>query len=74
MKMHGLKSSMLASYGYDAATKTLTVKFLKGGKTYHYSGVSPEIAEGLGKSTSPGGYLATHIRGKFQHQAAEKRA
>ena len=55
------KSSQVHSFGYDAATKTLAVKFDKGG-TYHYHGVSPEKFADMQKAESAGKYLGAHIK------------
>jgi hypothetical protein len=67
VKMHSLKSSMVAGYGYDEAEKRLVVRFMRGGKTYHYHGVPKDVAEGLATAESPGSYLAARIRGKYDH-------
>jgi hypothetical protein len=73
MKMRALKSSMVAGYGYNEATKTLVVKFMRGGGTYHYADVPKEVAEGLGEAKSPGAYLAASIRGKYPHTKQQRR-
>jgi hypothetical protein len=67
MKMQKVKSSSVAAYGYDEATRTLAVRFLNGG-VYHYADVPPETATGLGSAKSIGSYLHAHIRGKFGHR------
>jgi len=67
IKMCDCASSMLAQHGYDAATKTLAVKFKNGG-VYHYAGVSQEDYDTLVKSKSLGGHFAANVRAKFRHE------
>ncbi len=69
--MSSLKSSMLQAHGYDAASKTLAIRFSGAGKTYHYSGVPPEVASGLAAAESPGKFFGQVIRGKFGHVPVE---
>ncbi len=38
------ESSQIQSYGYDAASKTLAVRFQRGQKVYHYPNVEPDLA------------------------------
>ena len=59
-------------HDYDAETQTLTVHFASG-KSYRYSGVPKDLADGFsGSSSSPergsGSYLRQHIIGKFPHE------
>ena len=65
IKMQACKSSNISHHGYDADNKTLAITFT-GGKTYHYSGVGPEVAEKLGKAKSIGGFFASDIRNAFK--------
>lgn len=67
MKMTDVKSSQVQSIGYDAASKTLAVKFKNGGE-YQYDGVPPEINENILKAESVGKYLGAHVKGKFQYR------
>lgn len=59
-------------HDYDEETQTLTVHFASG-KSYRYSGVPKDLADGFsGSSSSPergsGSYLRQHIIGKFPHE------
>ena len=55
------KSSNVEAYKYNKTTKELTVMF-KGGRTHSYSGISQDVAEGLGTASSPGSYVWKHFR------------
>lgn len=61
-----VKSSNVAATGYDAASQTLHVQF-KGGKTYAYAGVPPEVNASLGKADSVGRFIGANIVGKYKH-------
>ncbi len=61
-----VKSKMLQAFGYDAATRTLAVRFGVG-RVYSYADVPPEAVEKLAKAESIGSAFAIHIRGKFNH-------
>lgn len=63
-------SSNVAGFGYDAATKTLTVEFKSGGK-YDYQGVSSETFAGLQAAESKGKFIGQHIKGKHAHVKQE---
>jgi hypothetical protein len=58
------QSSNIESFGHDAATGTLQVKFRNGG-VYSYAGVTAEIFEQMKASPSHGKFLAQKIKGKF---------
>lgn len=58
------KSSNISAYGYDAASKTLAIKF-SSGLTYHYGKVEPDVFERLGKAKSVGSFFASDIRNAF---------
>lgn len=64
--MSAVKSSSISEAGYDAATKTLAVKFANGG-VYHYAGVTQASFDALGKAKSFGALLRTSIIGKHKH-------
>lgn len=59
-------SSQVSGYGYDEASKTLAVKF-KGGGTYHYANVPPDLFEQMGKAESVGRFIHQNIKGQFDH-------
>jgi hypothetical protein len=61
-----VKSSNVAATGYDAASQTLHVQF-KGGKTYAYAGVPPEVNASLGQADSVGRFIGANIVGKYKH-------
>lgn len=55
-------SSQVTGFGYDATAKILRVQF-KGGSTYDYKNVPPDVAAGMEKCESVGKYLHTNIKG-----------
>lgn len=68
MHVHEVKSSAIASLGYDAGTRTMAVTF-KGGKRYEYDDVPPEVFEHAKGAESVGKYVSAHVVGKFKHRA-----
>lgn len=60
-----VKSSNVDGYHYDAASKTLHIKF-KTGKTYQYAGVAQSDVDELLKAPSFGSHMAKHIIPKFK--------
>lgn len=56
-------SSNLVEVGFDEASGILEVLFKSGGR-YRYAGVSADTYGALMTSSSPGGYLASHIKPK----------
>jgi hypothetical protein len=52
----------LSGVGYDAATKTLEVQFLKTGKVYAYRDVPQDAATGLQKAESAGSHFLKHVK------------
>jgi hypothetical protein len=59
-----VKSSTISHHGYDAATKTLAIKF-SSGLEYRYHNVPQDVADKLGKAKSVGGFFASDIRNSF---------
>lgn len=57
-------SSAITGQGYDAERGILAVQF-KGGKTYHYEGVPPDLVDGMAKAESIGKFVAANVVGKF---------
>lgn len=58
-----VKSSQIASVGYDATSKTLAMTFTRGpGHIYHYPNVEPKVHDGLMASESMGTYFGKHIK------------
>lgn len=60
-----VKSSNVDGYHYDAAAKTLHVKF-KTGKTYQYGGVAQGDVDALLAAPSFGSHMSKHIIPKFK--------
>lgn len=65
LKLEPVVSSNVAAIGYDVKWMVLTVQFKNGG-TYEYQGVPPSVYEALRTAESIGGYLAKHIKPKFE--------
>ena len=61
-----VQSSVLKTVRYDAAARTLTVRFRVSDRTYVYEGVPQEIYDGLIFSDSLGTYFNAHIRDRFR--------
>ena len=70
MRRVQLVSSMIASAGYDAATRVLEIEFLSGA-VYQYSDVSVEVYEALLDAPSHGRLFHTRIRNAFPCHRAE---
>jgi hypothetical protein len=70
--MKAVKSSNIASIGYDEASKTMAIKFNSGG-LYHYRGVSPEQHTALVSSPSVGSHFFAHVKGKFDFVKQEEK-
>lgn len=51
---------------YDPETGALTITF-HSGKKYRYDGVPKDLADRIQDHPSPGGFLHSHIIGKFDH-------
>lgn len=57
------RSSQVAAYGYEPASKTLAVIFRRGaGHVYHYADVPQEKADGLSTAPSLGIYIDRVIK------------
>jgi hypothetical protein len=59
-------SSNVDSIGYDEATQTLRVMFIKGG-FYEYRNVPPMEFEQLKNAPSVGAYLSHNIKGNYPY-------
>lgn len=57
----GVKSSQVESIGYDAASKTMAVKFARGTNVYHYHDVSPDQFHALRDAESIGSHVNKHF-------------
>lgn len=71
--MTPVTSSQIESIGYDTASKTLAVKFKRGG-LYHYADV-PEHkhAAMMDPEASVGTYLGKHIKGMHDFTRIEEK-
>lgn len=66
-KMTKADSSAIHSHAYNAASRTLQVKFHNGG-LYEYSDVSPEKYGLFAGAESLGKHFAQHIRGAHEYK------
>jgi hypothetical protein len=67
MHRQTVKSSNVASIGYDPGSQTLEVEFHHGG-VYQYLSVPGEVSEGLFQASSHGRYFQAHIRDRFTYR------
>lgn len=58
----------LAAVEYDEQSKTMTVQFKKSGAVYEYYEVPPDVATGLQKAASPGSYLHSNIKDRYEYR------
>ncbi len=68
MQREPVTSSNLRSVGYDPASQTLEVEFLKSGAVYQYSGVPEDIYRELMAAESHGRYFFYHIRNAYAYR------
>lgn len=70
-----VESNQVGAIGYDAATKTLAVRFKRGYAIYHYPNVSTEIHAAFISADSIGTFFGKHIKPlPFKKYQAEKAA
>jgi hypothetical protein len=70
VERQSIKSVILRSVGYDAASKVLEIEFTSG-MVYRFTAVPEKVWSGLMHSTEAGKYFSEKIRPKFQsHQVA----
>ena len=62
-----VQSSNLSTVGYDEASMTLEIEFLKGGIYQYYNVPQSEYAN-LMNAESKGTYFTHNIRGKYPYQ------
>jgi len=60
-----VKSTDIATVGYDEAQKVLEVKFRRGDKIYIYKNVPKVVYDGILKAPSAGAYFAAHVKGVY---------
>lgn len=59
-----MPSSLIRSFRYDEASKTLLIVF-QTGRSYKYLDVPPETHKGLRAAFAKGVFFNTHIRDRF---------
>jgi len=67
MQRTRVKSSNIASIGYNSSTNTLEIEFLNK-SIYHYFRVPTHIYNSLMSAASHGKYLAAHIKGRYSYK------
>lgn len=67
MELTPVKSSNIEAVGYDAGAREMHVRF-RGGATYRYRDVAPELHQALIGAESVGKHFHAHVR----HLPAEK--
>lgn len=67
MKRVGVRSSNIASVGYDPDSAILEIEF-NDGSVYQYSQVSEFHFRGLIGNGSVGGYFHRHIKGSYRYR------
>jgi hypothetical protein len=60
MRHEPVRSSVIATVGYDGATAELEVAF-RSGDVYRYFAVPPSVHRALMEADSPGAYFNRHI-------------
>ena len=71
MERTPVKSSNVASVGFDKETGTLEIEYKSGG-VYHYVGVDADKHSDLMKAPSIGAFVHAHIKGKHAHSKLDK--
>jgi len=66
MRRVPVSSEVLRSVGYDATRRILEAEFTSGA-VYRYSGVPPEVHEGLMAADSHGHYFNAYIRDQYRY-------
>jgi len=64
MKRTTIRSTNLASVGYDSISRVLEIAFHSGG-VYQYSNVPESIYQGLLSASSKGTYFNSHIKDRY---------
>ena len=65
INMNNVKSSLITSVSYDAASKKLTVATTQNGATYAFAGVPQSVVTELTNAPSKGRFFNQNIRGRF---------
>lgn len=74
MDMKPVTSSQIQGIGYDEASQTMAITFIKNQKEYHYFSVPKTVFDGFFErpEVSVGKYFEANIRGKFEYKAINK--
>lgn len=67
-----VKSSQIASVGYDSINQTMDVEFVRGNAVYRYHDVPAEIHEALMAAESVGKHFGANVRGRFRTEKFPK--
>ncbi|MDB6150699.1 MAG: hypothetical protein JWQ44_2147 [Chthoniobacter sp.] len=67
IKRQAVKSTSLASMGYNEPARALELEF-RTGAIYRYEAVPPIVFEEMLKAASKGRYFSEKVRGKFRFQ------
>lgn len=65
MRREPIKSKTIASAGYDAASRTLEVEFIRG-NVYRFLDVPQVVVNGFNAAPSKGRFFGANIRDKFK--------
>ena len=71
VKMSDMNSTVIAEGGYDAANNILLLRFRSNGALYAYYNVPRTIYLELIHADSPGNYLNSYIRDKYDYELIE---
>jgi hypothetical protein len=66
-------SSQVAAYGYDAAHKTMRIRFAWGLSEYDYHHVPPEKAEAIKTCESFGTWVNQNLKGIYHYECVKAR-
>lgn len=70
IERQAVRSSSIASIGYDVRSKTLEIEF-HSGVIYRYLAVPPAAFEALKNAESKGRHFTRYIRNKFEYHRVE---
>lgn len=68
VQMVDVDSTLIQQVGYDAASRTLVIKFVTDGSVYEYYDVPQEVYEALMAAESKGRYFTRHIKNKYRFE------
>lgn len=71
IELKPVKSSNLASVGFDPATNILAVKFNGSDQVHHYHEVHPDVVAAMDEAPSVGSFFAKNIRDKYHHEVVD---